>query len=679
MAAEQPPAAEGIGPAAVPSAATSPNGAAPEAASADRGLLVWESNRSGAWRIWLRPLAEDAPTQLTADEPGRRHCCPHLSPDGSRLVYLSLVDGRYDYPGPTMAGELRLLDLATGAERTLAPAARTYLENRAAVWQGRDAVAFIDADGRSVRIEVASGERESLTAAPRAEYGWLIDPTGSFATAGLPSFAPYRAERRAVAERTPLGGCQPYFSHDGRWGYWTAGVGGPLNRIALASREIGTILGKSDARLPDGLGYLYFPMLSADGRLFAFGASRGEHDHHASDYEILLAETDPATLELLSLPIRMTSHPATDRFPDVWGDPAALGGLRRPLPAPDAPAAAAPAAGPQPWPSSAEGLLFAWQTGYAANLVFDPALGADRASLLEPSGRAHLDHDFAMVADDGAFSASDEEGARLRNGLQVTNTMTIEAVVTRVAGEAGGSPHGRLLALTAGGEQNFALWERNGKLGFTLRVGSPRRPNSEASVELAELAANTAIHVALTYTPGRTELYLDGEPVAISDTIQGDFFHFRNLRLVVGDGSWDGTVEGVAIWNRILSAAKITEDARRYIALREQRPTVARSAVEARPMARSATPTLQQISPYRQALAVVEYQVVRQLAGEPLPATIRVAEWAILDGKTVALGEAAEETTLSLERFTDNLQLEPLYLSDTLPAAAGELYYRVAR
>ncbi len=655
-----------------------PVGVSTAPVSAERGLLVWESNRSGAWRIWRRPLDADTPSQLTADELGRRHCCPHLAPDGSRLVYLSLPEGR-DYPGPTTTGELRLLDLESGAARTLAPAARTYLENRAAVWHGGEAVAFIDGEGRSVRLDLVSGKSEVLTTQGRAEYGWLIDPTSSVATTGLPSFAPYQEEHRAVAERTLLGGCQPHFSQDGRWGFWTAGAGGPINRMDIASREIGTILGKSDPLLPDGLGYLYFPMLSADGRLLAFGASRGEHDHHTSDYEILVAEVDPANLELLSAPVRMTSHPATDRFPDVWGEPAALGALRRPLPAPT-PAAVSPSvAGPQLWPASVEGLLFAWQTGEAANLVFDPALGADRASLLEPDGRAHLDHDFAMVVDEGAFVSSEEEAARLRNGLQVTNTMTIEAVVTPAAGEAVGSPGGRILALAAGGEQNLAVWQRDASLGFTLRVGSPRRPNPEASTELVDLPGGRATHLALTYTPGRTELYLDGERARVSDAIQGDFFHFRNLRLVVGDGSWAGAVEGVGIWNRVLTAAEIAEDARRYRSLAGERPTVPRSIVEARALARSATPTLQQISPYRQALAVVEYEVVRRLEGEPLPATIRVAEWAILDGKAVALGEAADNSTLLLEPFTDNPQLEPLYLSDTLPAATGELYYRVAR
>ena len=58
------------------------------------GYLVWESNRSGTWRIWRRALADSAPSQLTADEPERWHCCPHISPDGRRIALSGLADSR---------------------------------------------------------------------------------------------------------------------------------------------------------------------------------------------------------------------------------------------------------------------------------------------------------------------------------------------------------------------------------------------------------------------------------------------------------------------------------------------------------------------------------------------------------------------------------------------------------
>ena len=46
-------------------------------------------------------------------------------------------------------------------------------------------------------------------------------------------------------------------------------------------------------------------MSSADGRLFAWAASRGGHDHFATDYEVFVAESDPDSLDLVELIMSM--------------------------------------------------------------------------------------------------------------------------------------------------------------------------------------------------------------------------------------------------------------------------------------------------------------------------------------------------------------------------------------
>lgn len=56
------------------------------------GVLVWESRRTGTWRIWTMRLDGTHLRQLTTDESGRDHYCPKLSPDGRKLVYLSLSE-----------------------------------------------------------------------------------------------------------------------------------------------------------------------------------------------------------------------------------------------------------------------------------------------------------------------------------------------------------------------------------------------------------------------------------------------------------------------------------------------------------------------------------------------------------------------------------------------------------
>jgi hypothetical protein len=66
-------------------------------------------------------------------------------------------------------------------------------------------------------------------------------------------------------------------------------------------------------------------MLSADGRFLAVGASPDQFGHFDSDYDIFVVETEPETLTIVGEPIRVTEHPATDRYPDVWVAPLPLG------------------------------------------------------------------------------------------------------------------------------------------------------------------------------------------------------------------------------------------------------------------------------------------------------------------------------------------------------------------
>jgi hypothetical protein len=102
--------------------------------------------------------------------------------------------------------------------------------------------------------------------------------------------------------------------------------------------------------------------------------------------------------------------------------------------------------------------------------------------------------------------------------------------------------------------------------------------------------------------------------------------------------------------------------------------------VRARLVERSKIPTLTEISPYRQALAVYAYEVLETVRGRPAGERVRVARWVILDGNTLeeARLRPGQEERLTLEPFAENPQLEGLFLSDTLGAAAdGSLYYAV--
>lgn len=293
------------------------------------GYIVWESSRSKAWRLWRRDLDSDTAVQLTPDEPGRQHCCAHISPDGQRLTYLSLKGPNDEYPGGKLAGELRLIPSDGGEARVIGPA-RVHHENRAGVWRDDDRFVYIDDRGRTVEWSRGDGSRRPVLG-PSDTYGWLPDPTLTWVTRGQePTFSRLRSD--SIVRAPVLPGCQPYFTHDGRWGIWTGGGGGPIYRLALDSGERAAgdrhpqiLLGKNDPRLPEGRRYLYFPMVSRDGRFLTWGASDSEHDHYKADYDVYVAEIDPDTLDLVGDPIRVTDDPATDRYADIHVEPEELG------------------------------------------------------------------------------------------------------------------------------------------------------------------------------------------------------------------------------------------------------------------------------------------------------------------------------------------------------------------
>ncbi|HWN44689.1 MAG TPA: hypothetical protein VNW71_20875, partial [Thermoanaerobaculia bacterium] len=415
-----------------PWSAPQPSGSAAPSASAatvswqppGRGFVVWESNRSGRWRLWIQDLDGSTPRQLTPDEDDRIHCCPHIAPDGSALAWLSLDPGPDRYPEERAeAGVLRLIRPDGSGLRELAPRARAYGEHRAAIWHGPRELLYIDGEGYTVRLSLDTGEDERLLSRPHRNSGWLIGPSLTHAVDGLPAFSLYDPRRREVTEVQAFGGCQPFFSADGRWGYWVAGAGGPLYKIELKTRAVSQLLGKSDPRMPGAQGYLYFPMLSSDQTLLAFAASDGGHDHWAADYDIHLVETDPELLEIAGRPVRIAPHPGVDRFPDVY-----VKSRRRPRaqPAPE-PARLEEGDG---WPSEREGLAYLWETADSENLARDPVLGVERSFPMEREGAARLDRFHRMDLGDGAWAASEEAGQAIVAAVKRTNEVTLEATVT---------------------------------------------------------------------------------------------------------------------------------------------------------------------------------------------------------------------------------------------------------
>jgi len=219
-----------------------------------------------------------------------------------------------------------ILDLTTGKSRHVVPDTKAYYENRVVVWRDDQSLFYIDPDNSTRLLDLTTGATEEIIArqgnVPSREdaavWGYLPNRQLTYATTGYASFSPLNEGK--VEERYIRFGCQPYFTHEGNWGFWTQGVGGPISRIRLATTEVSTIIGRFDQRMNshNGFGYNYFPMISRSSRAIVFGASKGEHDHWNADYEIFLAPLDTESLGITGPIKRISEWEGTDRFPDVW-------------------------------------------------------------------------------------------------------------------------------------------------------------------------------------------------------------------------------------------------------------------------------------------------------------------------------------------------------------------------
>lgn len=288
------------------------------------GFLVWERYHDGGWELWRKNLDGTGERRLLPRERGRDHFCPKISPNGKYVAFLSYPQGTNAYTPGGKTGVLWLVNAVTRKRVLLAMEARSYAEDRAVVWFDNDSLCYIDSAGYAVEIDVETKAARRITKAADPDFGWLVNARRTHATTGTPEFAPYSGETGEVDFQNRHAGCQPYFTRNGLWGYWMGGGGGPLNRMRLSNRVITPILKREDSRLGEWH-YVYFPMISPCGRLLAWGASKGEHDHFKADYEIFAARIHPDTLELIGPPVRYTDFAGTDRFPDIFSQPLALG------------------------------------------------------------------------------------------------------------------------------------------------------------------------------------------------------------------------------------------------------------------------------------------------------------------------------------------------------------------
>ena len=127
-------------------------------------------------------------------------------------------------------------------------------------------------------------------------------------------------------------------------------------------------------------------------------------------------------------------------------------------------------------------------------------------------------------------------------------------------------------------------------------------------------------------------------------------------------------VKHIAIYCRFMEGEEAAANAHAYLGRVSDREVIPRQRILARLVAVSDTPTLAEIAPYREALSLYEWEVLRVMDGELGQDRVRVAHWVVLGGASqpVAFLRPGAELQLELERMADNEQAAGAVLSDDL-------------
>ncbi len=236
------------------------------------------------------------------------------------------------------------------------------------------------------------------------------------------------------------------------------------------------------------------------------------------------------------------------------------------------------------------------------------------------------------------------------------------------------------------GEGNFFIGQRGDKI--VAMVSHSNRPQeiSQRIIELATITDLGTRHVVLTFEGGRILGYLDGREVYRDDNA-GSLAHWGGGELCLGNyrhygmPNWYGKLDAAAIYSRALGPAEVKANFDAYQQVIERRGTAPQVVLDAELIARTTSPTVEQIAPYEHALVVNEYKVLKVLHGQIEHERLRVAEWGVWDRKVLKSERQLKPGTtqrLILERWDDNPAMQKQLLVDTLePDVEAQVLFRV--
>jgi hypothetical protein len=347
--------------------------------------------------------------------------------------------------------------------------------------------------------------------------------------------------------------------------------------------------------------------------------------------------------------IQVTNNQRADFYPDVW----IAGGQRTALA--DSVSGrnqSTLTAGHSSTPAD-QGLVFSWDSGDRPNEVGGEGT-ASRICRIEPRGWARFDSFFAMRSGAGFFELDEYSDSTVRNIIANNSDFILEMTLTpeKIFSDA------RLetvMELGEPGGNRLAIQQRQNSLVLVLVQSGDTR-----ATRVSSLVMERPLHLVIASSGGRITCWIDGQETSIDSSSALIFEAPDSIRLRFGadlagqSKSWPGRLERIRFYQQLLSPDQLRvkfSDAQSSI---QRDPAPRRAKVQAQLVQSTPAPSPETLLPYRRALVIHHFRLLRTYSGQFSEQDFLVARWAILDGQPV--GDAVPEPGAILELWLESME-----------------------
>ena len=400
----------------------------------------------------------------------------------------------------------------------------------------------------------------------------------------------------------------------------------------------------SVVKINDGPGIggreMYHPRWSNHPRLMTVtgpykGRTIGKSGKHAEIYVGKFSKT----LKSIESWVRLTDDSKGDHYPDLWvkgGEEVSLGKIGGAGDSTTDPKAGLATS----WPSQQKGLLYSWENAKAQNQITDGK--SQRACGVEAHQRARFGRHFEMLTGGGYFEL-DSASAKVIDDQTGKGEIAFQLHLT--------SDDQKQSGIILSHEVFQLRQEGSGDLILATKG---------ESFSLGKVKAGDPLHLAASFQDGKWVLYRDGNVLETEVVGKGDMNKPAAAGLVVGDGNWDGKVEGLAVYGRELKEKDLGKDVSYWAVIAKTRKPVNPVKLHGKLVEMTEAHGVEDLDTYHRALLAYTYKVEKVIEGKYDDSKVIVYHWSIMDDKPLSVipRKLGQLYTLEIEPYKEHPELE---------------------